>query len=352
MDIQHLLELSLSICYFIWDDQIYFIDNAGPICLSLMVVIAEGYLQNIENIALNNALRDHCAPKSFLRYVDDSHARFNNENEVDEFLTELNSQDSCIQYTVEKEVKGQLAFLDVNIINNQQGQYEFKVHRKDAITNVQLKPHSSINPTIINGVFKGFLVQACCTSSAKHLQDDIQFLIDVFAENGHERSSFEKMAEHHSNPDVSYRSQENVRSRSVIKIPWIPQLGRKLRKTYRKQGIKTVFMSAPSIADILCNHKSRLPPNSHPGVYKVLCLCRQAAYVGKTKKQVSTRIIEHEQDVFHGRWKKSGLKEHAKVCTESFDFENVQTLAIERNFRLRKIREALEFVCIKQLPTC
>ena len=127
MDIQHLLEPSLSICYFIWDDQIYFIDNAGPICLSLMVVIAEGYLQNIGNIALNNALRDHCAPKSFLRYVDDSHTRFNNENEVDEFLTELNSQDSCIQYTVEKEVKGQLAFLDVNIISNQQGQYEFKV---------------------------------------------------------------------------------------------------------------------------------------------------------------------------------------------------------------------------------
>ena len=302
--------------------------------------MAEGYLQHIESIAMNNALRDHCSPLSFLRYVDDSHARFNSASQVDEFLTELNSQDSCIQYTVEKEEQGQLAFLDVNIINTRHGQYEFKVHRKDAITNVQLKPHSSINPAIFHAVFKGFLVRASRTCSTKHLQEEIQFLIDVFAENGHERSSLEKMVEQHLNPDVSRRNQES--RKSVIKIPWIPQLGPKLRKIYRKQGIKTVFTSAPSISDILCNHKSRLPSNSYPGVYKVLCRCHQAAYVGETKKQVSTRIIEHERDVFHGRWDKSGLSEHAKVCCESFDFENAKTLAIEGDFRLRKIREALE----------
>ncbi len=36
------------------------------------------------------------------------------------------------------------------------------------------------------------------------------------------------------------------------------------------------------------------------------------------------------------------MSEHAKVCCESFDFENAKTLAIEGDFRLRKIREALE----------
>ena len=34
-----------------------------------------------------------------------------------------------------------LNFLDVTIINTGAGKYEFKIHRKNAITNVQIKPH-------------------------------------------------------------------------------------------------------------------------------------------------------------------------------------------------------------------
>ena len=57
-DIRCLLELCLSKCYFLWNDCLYVIDDAGPIGLSLMVVIAEGYLQYLERIALNRLLRE------------------------------------------------------------------------------------------------------------------------------------------------------------------------------------------------------------------------------------------------------------------------------------------------------
>ena len=101
-------------------------------------------------------------------------------DEADRFLLELNSQDPKIQYTVEKENDGELSFLDINIRNNREGSYKFKVFRKDAITNVQIKPNSSINPNIINGVFKGFLVRATRICSPQFLQDEINFLINVF----------------------------------------------------------------------------------------------------------------------------------------------------------------------------
>ena len=42
-----------------------------------------------------------------------------------------------------------LNFLDVTIINTGPGKYEFKMHRKNAITNVQIKPHSHVNPVLI-----------------------------------------------------------------------------------------------------------------------------------------------------------------------------------------------------------
>ena len=65
------------------------------------------------------------------------------------------------------------------------------------------------------------------------------------------------------------------------------------------------------------------------------------SYVGETKKKVSTRIKEHQKDVFHGRWEKTGASEHAKNCQEGFKWDEARTLAVEDQWHARKIREAL-----------
>jgi len=83
-------------------------------------------------------------PLSFVRYVDDLHARFVKLDTANTFLEVLNSQDPKIQYTIETEDRDKkLAFLDVLIHNDKTGKYfNFSVFRKDAITNVQVKPHN------------------------------------------------------------------------------------------------------------------------------------------------------------------------------------------------------------------
>lgn len=206
---------------------------------------------------------------------------------------------------------------------------------------MQIKPNSSINPSITRGVFKGFLVRASRICSAKYLQKEIQFLVDVFSENGHDTNELQKMAQQHLNPSNNHTNERTER-RNVIKIPWIPKIGPKLRKIYKKNGVDVVFTSTPNLSNILCNHKCPLPPNSRPGVYKIPCGCGNAAYVGETKKKVSTRVTEHQRDVFHGRWDKSGLTEHARVCSNEFEFDQTKTLATESHYKKRKIREALE----------
>ena len=72
--------------------------------------------------------------------------------------------------------KKQLGLLDVSITNSMNGMYEFQVYRKDVITNVQTKPHSSINPKIFPGVFKVFLVRASHVCSSQHFDKEIDFL--------------------------------------------------------------------------------------------------------------------------------------------------------------------------------
>ncbi|XP_057316880.1 uncharacterized protein LOC130657913 [Hydractinia symbiolongicarpus] len=87
----------------IWEDKIYLLQNSGPIGLALMVVVAEAFLQYHERNAISVALQRNppVAPKSFKRYVDDSHARFKNLEEAKSFQNIMNEQNDNIKYTME-----------------------------------------------------------------------------------------------------------------------------------------------------------------------------------------------------------------------------------------------------------
>ena len=139
----------------------HILESSGPIGLALMVVISEAFLQRLEDGALQEALATNLAPLTYKRYVDDSHARFETEHQSLSFLNILNKQNKAIKYTVRKEDQSRkLNFLDITIKNTGTGKYEFKIHRKNAITNVQIKPDSYVTPALIRGIFRGFVSRA------------------------------------------------------------------------------------------------------------------------------------------------------------------------------------------------
>ena len=87
----------------------------------------ECYLQRIEHISITQALNLNLAPKTFKRFVDDSHARFNNREQSLQFLEILNSQDPSIQYTIEFENENKkLNLLDITITNTVNNSYDFE----------------------------------------------------------------------------------------------------------------------------------------------------------------------------------------------------------------------------------
>ena len=53
VNIQQLIKLCVSECYFLWDNVIWNLLNSGPIGLSVMVVVSESYLQDLEKMLLN-----------------------------------------------------------------------------------------------------------------------------------------------------------------------------------------------------------------------------------------------------------------------------------------------------------
>ena len=359
-EIKELLELCLSKCYFLYDDQIHVLENKGPIGLSLMVTMAESYLQYLEDRAIDDAL--HQQPpielKTHRRYVDDSHTRFKKRLDATGFLVELNKQDERVQYTMEMEAEDKsLAFMNVKTTNNKQGSYEFQVFRKKAITNVQVKPESSHDPKILSGIFKGFVHQAHKICSQHHLKNELEFIVQVFQENGYEEGKLRKWSKevrdkiNGTSENTNTTTNETEEPTQTVTLPWIPGVSPSLKKVFRKAGYKVAFKANPNLMSILTKkNKAKLPTNSYPGVYKIPCPCGVPPYIGKTKLRTNTRINQHEDYVAKEQWERSGAAEHARTCPTGPSFNEATTLKTEhRNFE-RSVREALEIQRHRSAP--
>ena len=344
---------------FIWNNEFHELKDSGPIGLSLMVTMAEGFLQHIEGRATRLALQrtSNIQLKSYKRYVDDSHARFPNVQQAEVFKEILNQQHPNIQYTIEFEnMDKELQFLDITVKNEKKGNYEFSVYRKEAITNIQVKHHSNHDPTILRGIFKGFVYRAFTICSETHIEEDLKLLINMFMQNGYKKDellkSIEEVREKSQGTERNETTEEITQSK-IIKLPWIPGLSPKLRKVYRKAGVRTVFKSGPNLKTILTSqNKSKLPRNSYPGVYKIECSePTHKPYIGETKMQVRNRKEQHRDYIKKGQWENSGLAQHKRTCCGTILWDDTVTVKKETSTFNRKVREALEIQYNKCGPT-
>ncbi|XP_066916006.1 uncharacterized protein [Clytia hemisphaerica] len=304
-DIRTLIELCLSKCYFLWNDKLYRLQNSAPIGLALMVVIAEAFLQYHEQNALQaaNAHDPPVAPKSFVRYVDDSHARF-------------------------------------QTVHRAESSKKFSTNKMNT-PNTLWKPR--IQQKVLKSIFSGFLNRAYRICDDRFRQEEIDFLINNFVENGYDRNTLTRIANDYDRTrNQTTDNRNDPEQLRIVKLPWIPGLSPKLRKSFRNAGYRTVFKSGSNLKTLLTSkNKSRLPPNSHPGVYMIECECGKR-YVGETGLKISTRVSQHKKNVEDEKWDISGITNIAKDCTQGLNWNGARLLKTEENKFDRKVREALE----------
>ncbi|XP_065678489.1 uncharacterized protein LOC136093416 [Hydra vulgaris] len=308
-----LFYICLLHCYFLFEHDIYELEDSGPIGLGLMVVVVECFLQFHESNAIAQAISNNIQLKSFKRYVEDSHSCFNSTEDAKKFLILLNNQHKNIQYTMEIENENNtLNFLDVTISNNK----------------------------------TGFVHRALYLCSDNNIEQELLFLVDVFVENGYKKTNLEHIIkttkENLHNKKQNIETQHSSIASKNISLPWIPGISPKLKKAFKKAGYTPVFKSPKNLQHILTTkNKPPLPINSYPGVYKLECSCKKC-YIGETKLKISSRIYQHQKNTYEGNWDYSAIAEHSKNCHGNFTRNNKNTLKVEINNFNRKVREALE----------
>ena len=136
----------------------------------------------------------------------------------------INEQHPSIKYTIETEdVNKRLQFLDLDIHNNN-GVYEYKIHRKNAITNVQVKPHLGHDPKVLRGIFSGFLHRAYTIWEGQHREEEVDLLVRCFSENGYNNDELLDIARRFKEKQKTNNTQafEQEEPNTIVAFPWFP----------------------------------------------------------------------------------------------------------------------------------
>ena len=117
------------------------------------------------------------------------------------------------------------------------------------------------------------------------MRTEIDYLTDIFCENGHDRKTLQKIINNFEKKTCSINNNNNTDKKQTIIFPWIPKIGPKIKKEIQKFGFRVPFQTGPNLEEYFTENKDKLIPNSYPRVCELKCSCG-SAYNGETKKPV------------------------------------------------------------------
>ena len=129
-DIIDILSFCLNTTYFVFEgcyyQQVFGTAMGSPVS----AVIANLVMEDVEQRGLAS---DPVSLSFWKRFVDDVISAVS-RNEIDILLQHLNSIEPSIQFTVEREINGHLAFLDLNVHRTVEGKLETDAYPKPTHT--------------------------------------------------------------------------------------------------------------------------------------------------------------------------------------------------------------------------
>ena len=176
-----LIELCLRSTYFQFQNNFFEQIDGTPMGSPLYPIIANLFMEDLEEQAMHS---DPLRPNLWLRYVDDTFVIWpQGEQNLQSFHTHLNQMSANIDFTIEKEEEGRLAFLDV-LVTRSRDQLSTAVYRKPTHTDRYIPYHSHHHPRMLTGVMRGMHDRALriCDSTSK--QPEMEHLARVFQANG------------------------------------------------------------------------------------------------------------------------------------------------------------------------
>ena len=133
-------------------------------------------------------------------------------------------------------------------------------------------------------MFKGFVHRAKKICSPQYIEEELEFLINVFVENDYDENILRNIVQNYNVQQNVQQTRKNTETK-YVSLPFIPHKKHQLKKVFGKAGFTVAFKSGRNLQSALTNRNMpKLPENSYPGVYKIPCDC-SGNYIGQTGKK-------------------------------------------------------------------
>jgi hypothetical protein len=277
----------------------------------------------------------------WFRYVDDIFATLSKTNEETAILEYLNSQHPNIRFTIEKEEKNSLPFLDTRVIRNV-GKYVTTIYHKKTFTGVYLNWKSLTARKYKIGLINCLLnrIWKICTTQEQK-DEEVSKLRIILAKNEYPNNVIEETINKYiARITLPAQPKPQKETKRFIVLPFANRkvedfavrLKALVEENYSQVDFNVAF-KAPNTIGNMFPFKDRIRDTTSQSlvVYKINCATCNAEYIGKTERILVHRLKEHTKS------EQSACHQHTIDNPEHImDYENISVIDRASNdFKLR-----------------
>ena len=261
---------------------------------SLSPFLANLFMSKLET-TLKNELKYFS--KIWLRYLDDIFAVFDNNNNINDLLTQINSKFNTIKFTCEIEKDGTLPFLDTLIIRNN-NKLEFDIYRKETSIKRFITKDSNHCCQHKLSAFNSMIHRALNFPLTKErFNKEIKYIEDIAEFNGYSKNivhNILRKAKYKMELSNITTLKSNLKEtcKNFISLPH-HSVFKDLPKMLKKFDFKIAYNNNNSLKNLLGNPKDKTTLLDKSGIYKVDCLNCNNSYIGQTRRSLQVRFKEH-----------------------------------------------------------
>ena len=79
------------------------------------------------------------------------------------------------------------------------------------------------------------------------MREEIEYLTDIFCENGHDRKTLQKIINSFEKKTRgTNNNNNNTNKKQTVTISWVPKIGPKIKKEMQKFGFRVAFRTGPN----------------------------------------------------------------------------------------------------------
>jgi len=333
-------KLCLSSTFFQFNNnffsQIYGVAMGSPISATIANLVME-YLQNNVIKSLN------FKPYFFKRFVDDCILCIP-KDKLQYTLNKFNLYHPKLQFTHETEENNTINFLDICIQYDQNRDIKTNWYTKTVWSGRYLNFNSNTPSKYKKSVVNTLIDRAVILSDVKHRPKNLKKVREILENNDYPKQFTEPIIKDRVNKIYNSNSSnlKTAETKNYVSLDFNSEVNPKIKKVLEPFKITIAEKPANNSKTLYTKLKPKIPESKQTNViYKIDCRDCPKTYIGQTKQYLKNRTKEHQNSLRKINENRTALSNHAIENLHNFDFNNVQILDYEINYKKRNIKEMI-----------